>query len=142
MKKSIISKIAALFLLTVVLASCNKYEEGSKFTLLTAKMRITNTWTSTSYEVSSALGTTTSDVVVYTFDKEGSYTAVGTWLGLNFSDSGTWAFNGDKTEVILNTDGEILTWTIVKLKSKELKLSNVQTLLGSEVTTVIDFTGN
>ncbi len=94
-----------------------------------------------SYEVVTSVGTITTDAMVYTINKDGSFTTVGTWLGLDFDDFGTWTINDDKTEVLFNIDGEILTWTIIKLKNKELKLSIIQDFIGTDVTTTIDFKG-
>lgn len=139
MKKLIYFSFLALGL--VAFTGCNKYEEGSKFTLLTAKMRLTNNWTSTSYVISNSNSSTSGHTMDLTITKEGSFTAVNDltyWPAETIT--GTWTFDNAKENVIFtDSDGESETWKIIKLKDKELKLENVSYPLSIETTTTIEF---
>lgn len=118
--------LVAMLALTAVVSSCGKYEEGSKFTLLTAKARMVNTWTFVKYEVNGFSQVIGDDTYTMTFEKDGKATI--TWIsgGFSFSEVGTWEFNGDKTDLILKeADGDIDTFEIVLLKNKDLKLREV-----------------
>jgi hypothetical protein len=124
---SLLAMIAMTILLTT---SCNKYPEGSKFTLLTAKMRLVKTWTQVSDNFSNSTFTNEetgySDIMV-TFGKDNTYNFSGKWNSISFEENGTWEFNDDKTTITLTenpTNGSnVQVWTIVKLKNKELKVS-------------------
>jgi hypothetical protein len=143
MKKSTFLKAFGLLSLLFVFTACNKYEEGSNFSLISAKSRVSNTWTSSSYTVSSSLSTVTSDNSSLTITKDGNFTNVGTFLGLSADAVGTWTFNSDKTQLLLTeTGGDTVTWTIVKLKNKELKITQTENILGADVTTTIEYTGS
>jgi len=121
--------------------SCNKYEEGSNFSLLSAKARLSNIWTqaSSTYEtdVSSTPNTGFTEVAV-TFTKDGTYTYTGKFISIPFAESGTWVFNSDKTVVTMTeASGDVESWTLIKLKGKELKV----TTPFSSGTLTFDFTG-
>lgn len=112
--------------LTMTVTSCNKYEEGPKFTLLTAKMRITGDWsllnvTENGYDVTSFYPTTNLEIV-----KDETYKHTESSGSVSVTETGTWKFNGDKTQFITtDSDGDITTYTIVKLKNSILKLKHV-----------------
>lgn len=138
MKLSIIFKIP-LFTLFLFLISCNKYEQGPKFTLLTAKMRIINDWGSTSYSVNSAAGNFTDDHMNLSIKRDGTYIAEGTHLGMGNSSLGTWEFGFEKTHLMLNYNGDVTKWRITRLKNKSLNLVRIHDVLGVETTTTIFF---
>jgi len=130
MKKSTFLKTFGLLALVFVFASCNKYEEGSNFSLISAKSRLANTWTISG--ITATNGGTTTTITgtsgTITFDKEGTWNSTVTFqvpiLGpVTDNDSGTWTFNDDKTQVIITEGSEVTTATIVKLKNKELSLT-------------------
>lgn len=127
MKKSFFYASLALLSVVFVLSSCNRYEEGANFSLLTAKARLVNTWTMESSTFESGGNSTTNtgfSEVTVTFSKDNSYAYSGKYFGVSFSESGEWAFNSDKTKVIMTEDnGDVETWTLIKLKNKELKVS-------------------
>ena len=112
-------------LLVFTFVACDKYEEGSNFTLLSAKNRITNTWELVASEsivngVSGPTGWTQCDFIV---SDNNTYTWNGTLNGSPASEiAGTWQFNSDKNKFITNEDGVTMELDIVKLKKKELKL--------------------
>lgn len=127
----------AIMSLMLVFVSCSKYEEGSKFTVLSKKARLVNTWkldkiTYTSGGISSeSTGDVTLDI-----KKDNTYTYTVTVGGSSFTDTGTWAFSDDKSQVIYtdgngNTDAN----TIIKLKNKELSFEDVS----GSITTRTDY---
>ncbi len=140
MKRSTIFRIA-VFSLLMILVSCNKYEQGPKFTLLTAKMRVINNWNSSSYSVNSTVGSLTTDHMSLSIKRDGSYIAEGTHLGFNDSSIGTWEFDLDKTHLLLDYNGDITKWKITRLKNKSMNLVRIHDLLGVETTTAINFEG-
>ena len=140
MKKSIFYASFAVLSLVFVLASCNKYEEGANFSLLSAKARLVNTWTlqKTIVTFGGASTESTSDNVTIEIKKDGTYSSSGTYFGFTFTDNGTWEFNSDKTQVLMtNSNNDVTASTIIKLKNKELVLENVN----GTTTTRSEYTG-
>lgn len=128
MKKSIFYTSFAVLSLVFVLASCNKYEEGANFSLLSAKARLVNTWHLDKVTVSSGgfSSESTDNNVTMEIKKDETYSSSGTYFGFAYTITGTWAFNSDKTQVIFtDSDGDVSTATIIKLKNKELVLEGV-----------------
>lgn len=130
MMKSTVTKLAFLLLVAVSFTACNKYEEGANYSLLSAKARLVNTWKLT--KVSVTIGSTTSDVTsnfpatVLKLSKDETYEATYTLFNITSTDAGTWSFNDDKTAIVTtDDDGDLTTFTIVKLKNKELKVTQV-----------------
>lgn len=119
--------IAFVAISTLTLTSCNKYEEGPGFTVRTAKARVSGDWKLTSFTVN---GTAYSSgvTVTMTIDKDGSYTTTYTSTLGTTTETGTWTFNDDKTTISFteSTAGSTAdTFTIVELKSKEMKLKQI-----------------
>ena len=103
-------------------------------------MRITNTWTSSSYVYETAIGTTTSNTSELKIDNDGSFTHTVTISPFPASTTtGTWGFNSDKTQLLLTSGNTVETWDIIKLKNKELKLYQTTTVLGSPTYTTIEY---
>ena len=132
MKKSTGIKMLAFTLLAVLATACSKYEEGSKFTFLSKKSRVVNTWkmdkiTSTV----DATGTITDLTSIYPaieidFNKDDTYevrTTVEIFGTLTTNTStGTWAFNSDKTNLVTtDSNGNVDEATIIMLKKNEMK---------------------
>jgi len=114
----------ALGLGLLTLASCSKYEEGSKFTVLSKKSRIVNTWEGKTMKYGTTTETFNSGDYVMTVEKDGKYTST---FG-SYTSTGTWDFNDDKTSIITtDATGDKDTMIIVKLKSKELTLKSTDT---------------
>lgn len=131
--------LVAFLALTTAVSSCNKYDEGSNFSLLTAKMRIVNDWKSTSYTETTSIGTYSSDFLNLNILKDGSYIQDATTYSFTDDQTGTWTFNSDKTQLLLtDASGDLTTWDIVKLKSSELKLTRVENVAGTDVTHTVE----
>lgn len=129
MKKLFKTMIAVVAIGSLFLASCGKYEEGPGFTVRTAKARASGDWKLTSLTVNgtdytSSLGGT----ITMTVDKDGTYkTTYSSTAGTN-ETTGTWTFNDDKTTISFTESGSSSTadvYTILELKSKEMKLQQV-----------------
>lgn len=124
MKKLFILGVSAMLLSGSVLTSCSKYEEGSKFTVLTKKARLVGVWTVKNTETNGSTWTPDSDESI-TFDikKDGTYKYTYTIGSFSSSSTGTWEFNGDKTKLLTKEDGEtdVNEAIIVMLKNKEMK---------------------
>ncbi|MFK7784554.1 MAG: hypothetical protein AB8B56_05555 [Crocinitomicaceae bacterium] len=140
MLKSTLTKLAFLFIVAVSFTACDKYEEGANISLLTAKMRITNSWVSSSYTYETAAGTSTSNTSELTIESDGSFSYTVTISPFPSSTvTGTWGFNSDKTQLLLTEGNSVDTWDIIKLKNKELKLMQTGSILGTETTTTIEY---
>lgn len=119
-------KFLGIAILAIIAVSCDKYEEGSNFSLLSAKNRLVNSWslakiTLTSGSVSSE---STSDEQIITFENNNTYVSQGNFSGFNVEENGVWNFNNDKTELTTNDgNGNVTTFKILKLKNDELALS-------------------
>ncbi len=130
MMKSTLTKLAFLLVVAVSFTACDRYEEGANYSLLTAKARLVNSWKAT--KVSVTIGSTTSDVTanfpatVLKLRKDGTYEVTYTVGFIVSTDTGTWVLNDDKTTITTtDADGDVATFTIVKLKNKELKVTQV-----------------
>lgn len=125
-KNQPMKKFLGIAILAIIAVSCDKYEEGSNFSLLSAKNRLVNSWslakiTLTSGSVSSE---STSDEQIITFENNNTYVSQGNFSGFNVEENGVWNFNNDKTELTTNDgNGNVTTFKILKLKNDELALS-------------------
>lgn len=121
MKKSITFKLYAFALMAVMVSACSKYEEGSKFTVLTKKSRIVNVWkvssvTVNGIDVTVLFGNTES----VEMKKDGTMT---TSYVLGATEEGLWNLSGDKLELVtFDSNGNESRGKIIKLKKDELKL--------------------
>lgn len=146
MKKSTLLKAFGLLTLLFVFTACNKYDEGSNFSLISKKSRLANTWTisNITYTTGSTTTTITGTTGTFTIQKDGTWTSVTTtqvpiFGAVTSNDSGTWTFNDDKTQITaVDSNGDATISTIVKLKNKELSLTNTDS--NGNVTRT-DFTG-
>ena len=124
MKKSIAFKLFAFALVALMVASCSKYEEGSKFTVLTKKSRVANTWELSALTANGTDIISLSTVSQIVATKDGAWTVTYTVGNLSSDDVGTWAFSDDKTQlIVVDAAGDSQTSDIVKLKANEMKTS-------------------
>lgn len=119
-------RFGAMALLTMaVVASCSKYEEGSKFTLLSKKARLVGEWKVTAVTVNGS-SQTVSNNPMQEFEKDGGFKSSYTLGGFTYTDEGTWVFANDKADLtITDSDGDASTVQIVRLASKDLKLRQI-----------------
>jgi len=128
MKKIFLYAVTAVTVMGLSLTSCNKYEEGPGFTVRTAKARVTGDWKLTKYTINGTDFTSSSVIITKTIDKDGSYSTTSTTGSLSVTEIGSWEFNGDKTTITFTETGSGSTpdtWTILELRSKEMKLEQI-----------------
>ena len=125
-----------------ILLSCNKYEEGSNFSLLSARARFINTWNmrkaeSTYQDVTSDITTMYPQTELQIY-KSGGFSRILTTQNGTFSDEGSWVLNDDRTKVILKVQGQDdEEYEFVRLKNKTMKWRYQE----GSVTYTIEFTG-
>jgi uncharacterized membrane protein len=107
---------------TMTISSCAKYDEGSNFTLLSAKSRIINVWTVSAWTANG------NDILSFNsiseIDAKKDNTIAVTYP-LGIIDNGTWALSDDKAKFIwTKNDGSVTEYTIIKLSKDEMKIMN------------------
>lgn len=120
MKIAKILSVATIVLL--ILSSCNRYEEGSNFSLISAKNRLVNTWTLTKYEINGSDQTANNPGLEVVFYKDGTFKRSFIY-GFTVTDQGAWDFGAGKEYVTLTkSDGTFEAYHILQLKNKDLKV--------------------
>ena len=137
MKKTLFFSVLSLIVATSFLSSCSKYDEGSKFTLLSKKSRMVNDWHLIS-QTENGFALNLSGVSWHlTLSKDGSskYTETYIVLGQIYEGItyGTWEFNDDKSKLVLTETGATISeeYTILKLTKDELKTEQVDASTGT-----------
>lgn len=101
--------------------ACKKYEDGPWLSLHTKKARLVNVW---KYDHVTQNGNDVTASYVnrsVEFKKDGNYIIT---YG-QYADAGTWQFASNKEDIVLSesNSSSAITWHILKLKNKELWLS-------------------
>jgi len=138
MKKLFSLGLVAMLALTAVVSSCGKYEEGSKFTFLSAKSRVVNDWVVTSVTYNGTEVISLYPTIKISVKKDETYTTSFTSGGSTTSETGTWALNSDKSALLMTATGSttVDTETIIMLKSKMMKLKSVDSGGGISIMTL------
>jgi hypothetical protein len=120
-------KFLVLALLSVIAVSCGKYEEGPGFSLISKKNRVTNTWVLSKVEVNGQDETpqSSSYTLKMTLKEDETVSASYTIFTIPYTTTGTWAFNSDKSALILTDNSGTSTNTILRLTNKEMKLRQI-----------------
>lgn len=117
------TKLIIFSALFVLLGACNKYEEGSNFSFLSAKNRLVNNWKLTKYEVGGANQPINNNTgLEMDFYKDNTFKR--TWVvgGWQVPENGDWAFVDGKRKITLKkSDGTLELYTIIQLKNKDFK---------------------
>jgi hypothetical protein len=121
MKTNVILIMAVLLITS---AGCSKYEEGSFFTVLTKKARITNTWEPVKYVYPNGSSSTDVDEGQIKLDKDMNVSWDIDFDGTTFSVPGKWRFIDDKLGINITVSAfnyqESRDFEILKLTNKEL----------------------
>jgi hypothetical protein len=118
-------KWLAFSLLLVLAGACAKYEEGSNFSLLSAKSRLVNTWILTKYEVNGQDETANNAGLEMIFNKDNTFKRTFI-LNFQISEDGDWAFAEGKESIILTkSNGDIEAYKIIQLKNKAFKAKRI-----------------
>lgn len=112
----------------VLFIACNKYEDGSEFTLQSKTNRISNRWV-----ISATLLNGTDNTIQYSLyyqryqmniGRDGQYSIWYQPNGIEYrSESGEWKFEDNKTKIVLtSSSGKMKEYRITCLKEKDLRL--------------------
>lgn len=118
-------KILFFALLFFVIVSCNKYENGPSFSLLSKKSRVVGDWKLKETLLNDQAFSVNNNVLsnTYSFTKQNEYIISGMANQNQPSEQkGTWAFGDKKETLITVVDGVTDTWDISRLKNKSLWL--------------------
>ena len=120
-------KLFFIAFLSLLAVSCGKYEEGPGFSLISKKNRVTNTWVLSKIEVNGQDETPQSSTYTLkmTLKEDETLSANYTVLTIPYTTTGTWAFNSDKSALILTDNSGTSTNTILRLTNKEMKLRQI-----------------
>ncbi len=165
--KNVLLIASAVMAISIVFSSCNKYEEGPAFTILSATKRIEGTWLLTETRVNdtivnlndltSMLGNVDMDsitgglpidisqitvtAVKVTFEKDGDgnfYFAINAgFFPVTRTEYITWVFDDAKENIDVTIQSEIQSFEIIRLTNKELWLRRIETLDGLTTTTIL-----
>lgn len=104
------------------LGSCSKYDEGSA-SLSSKKSRLVNNWTTVSITANGFDITALKTITGVDIYSNNTFTVYGEVNGVVTSSNAIWAFDSNKTHVLVtNGDGSIDTYEIIKLEKDSLKL--------------------
>lgn len=116
----------ALALLTLPLVACNRYDEGSNFSLFTAKARAVGEWNVTSITTDGQDVTNNFPNVKVSIKDDNTYRITFTVFGLESFENGTWAFSEDKKRFLMTSSvGNVSDRRIIMLKNKMMKLEDI-----------------
>ncbi len=120
-------KLFFIAFLSVFAVSCGKYEEGPGFSLISKKNRVTNSWSLSKVEVNGQDETPQSSTYTLkmTLKEDETVSASYTIFTIPYTTTGTWAFNSDKSALILTDNSGTSTNTILRLTNKEMKLRQI-----------------
>lgn len=165
--KNILIIAAAVMAMSIVFSSCNKYEEGPAFTIVSVNKRIEGTWVLKETKVndtvvnlndlSSMLGNVDMDsiagdipfdisditvtAVKLKIEKDGDgnfYFAINAgFFPVTRTEYITWVFDDKKENIDITIMSEILSFEILRLTTKELWIRNVETTDGVSTTLVM-----
>jgi hypothetical protein len=141
MKKLLAFGLFAFALSALTLTSCNKYEEGANFSFISKNSRMINNWEMTKLEQTSGIATadvtSTVDYIELDMNEDNTFemrTALTILVQIISVETGTWAFNDDKTQVLLTLEnGSVRTCNIIKLKKDELKISYTENAITNTI---------
>jgi hypothetical protein len=126
-KKTTMKKVFGILMIvaaTMTISSCAKYDEGSNFTLLSAKSRVINVWTVSAWTANGNDIMSFNAVDQIDVKKDNTVAVTTTVLG-TVTDNGTWVLSDDKaTLTFTDSAGDATAYTILKLTKDEMKLSN------------------
>jgi len=130
--KKLITYGFALLMVSTIVTSCSKYEEGPNFALSSKKARLTGDWKLTAVNENGTDQNISSYQTTVSINKDESFKQTVTYTVFGVPNTievtGTWKFNDDKTKLLITTSGQNTAdeYIIVRLASKELKLKQVE----------------
>ena len=113
--------IVGLLAVAALGTGCKKYPEGPGFSLASKKARMAQEWAIVMATVNGTDVTSALTDVFYDLAKDGTLTFKSSGPAL----TGNWAFSADETQVLFTSGVLVDTWTILRLKKKELKMEKI-----------------
>lgn len=115
-----------IFIPLFFLASCSKYEEGSA-SLASKKSRLVNHWKTYQLTINGNDVTSWNIVTDVDIKDNNTITVNGNFLNNPTSSTGVWAFDSDKSHVLVtNNDGSVDNYEIIMLQKDESKFRLTQ----------------
>lgn len=115
-------RILFFILLTFTFSACSKYDEG-KASLESKKSRLVNDWTMVKLTANGFDITALKLITGVNINANNTFTVYGEPGGTPTSSSSIWAFDKDKSHVLVtNGDGSVDSYKIIKLEKDSLKL--------------------
>ncbi len=122
MQKSI---LYTLVLLSILLSSCKKYDEGPAFSLASKKERLCKKWQIEKFMFNNMDRTSTVDsmYLTYEFTKDGKYQEIMAHTHMYYVIDGKWDFINNKESILITwSQSDNLIWEIKKLEKDRLWL--------------------
>lgn len=119
-KQLLLVLVAFMF---VAISGCGKYEDGPSISFLPKKARLVNKWKIEKTFINDVEQTLGSVVMILELKKDNSY--IYSETGSSTAETGTWAFDGSKENIIISPTGFGIgiSEKILRLKNNELWLS-------------------
>jgi len=129
MKRNLLHFFAGLIIISVMMSSCETYEDGPSFTLVSATNRVANTWKIEKVFVNdvdrSSLFQALIDTYKVELTKDGELTETFTTSMGTHTNEGTWTFDSNKERIITTISGSTTSYKILRLKSSEMWLEEI-----------------
>lgn len=118
--------VLILFVCSLALSSCKKYDEGPSLSLLSKKQRLTGKWELASFFLNGNEITITNKTDI-NINKNGTF-STSMLIGTNtFSNNGNWAFSDDHEMLLLTYSAQSTeSWKIMRLSNKQLFIEMTQ----------------
>ena len=115
--------IVPILFLSLLVSACGKYENGSKFTLLSKKARVVNSWKLEKSTLNGEPTTFAGNENTHVFKKNFDYQILGEAnQNQPAEQNGSWKFGDKKETIIIELDGSSDTLKISRLKNKSMWL--------------------
>lgn len=122
----------ALALLTLPLVACNRYDEGSNFSFLTAKARAVGEWVVTSITTDGQDVTNNFPNIQVSIKDDNTYKITFSVFGFKSYENGTWTLSDDKKRLLMTSStGNLADRRIIMLKNKMMKLEEINSTSGA-----------
>lgn len=137
--------------IAIGIGSCQKYEDGPFFSLLTKKQRLTGDWEVTEWNESDTDYINEGIEIEMEFENDGDFTfklsnGLQNYNSWGYTLTGDWEFSGDKEEIEIefDSDNDAYTWAeweieITRLTNKELQGEITYSDGGSGTSAAVEF---
>jgi hypothetical protein len=118
--------------MVVAVTGCGKYDDGPGISFMPKKARLVNKWKLEKYYINDVEQTIGTSTAIMELKKDNSWTYSDAGSALAWT--GTWAFDGNKENLLMTSTGSSTADVskILRLKSNELWLSNTDGAITTE----------